>query len=130
MRPPRNIHVATAAPPRPRLRGITTRRPRRYWAGVAIYGVGNGPCVGFFYDILNRVTETSERGMSVVMLGLNAGASFVPFGTTLYFKPAVFVYVILASQAIPAAAGAFLWARTRPAGRWPPVGERIRVGSF
>lgn len=49
------------------------------WAGVAAYGLYNGPTVGYCYDLNNRVTAPSEMGMSVVMFGLNFGASIVPY---------------------------------------------------
>lgn len=49
------------------------------WAGVAAYGLYNGPTVGYCYDLNNRVTFPSEMGMSVVMFGLNFGASIVPY---------------------------------------------------
>lgn len=49
------------------------------WTGIAAYGVFNGPTVGYCYDLNNRVTIPSEMGMSVVMFGLNFGASIVPY---------------------------------------------------
>lgn len=49
------------------------------WAGIAAYGLVNGPTVGYCYDLNNRVTAPSEMGMSVVMFGLNFGASIVPY---------------------------------------------------
>lgn len=49
------------------------------WTGVAAYGLYNGPTVGYCYDLNNRVTFPSEMGMSVVMFGLNFGASIVPY---------------------------------------------------
>ena len=53
------------------------------WIGIFIYGFGNGPCVGYCYDINNRITIPSEFGMSIVMFGLNFGASIVPYLTAL-----------------------------------------------
>ena len=49
------------------------------WVGVGAYGLFNGPTVGYCYDLNNRVTIPSEMGMSVVMFGLNFGASIVPY---------------------------------------------------
>lgn len=49
------------------------------WVGVGAYGLFNGPTVGYCYDLNNRVTMPSEMGMSVVMFGLNFGASIVPY---------------------------------------------------
>ena len=43
------------------------------WTGIILYGFGNGPCVGYCYDINNRITIPSEFGMSIVMFGLNFG---------------------------------------------------------
>jgi fucose permease len=53
------------------------------WLGIFLYGFGNGPCVGYCYDINNRITIPSEFGMSIVMFGLNFGASIVPYLTAL-----------------------------------------------
>lgn len=53
------------------------------WIGIAFYGLFNGPCVGYCYDYLNRLTIPSEKSMSIVMFGLNFGASLVPYMTTL-----------------------------------------------
>jgi hypothetical protein len=39
--------------------------------------------VGYCYDINNRITIPSEFGMSIVMFGLNFGASIVPYLTAL-----------------------------------------------
>ncbi len=49
------------------------------WSGVALYGMSNGPLVGYSYDLNNRLTLPSETGMSIVMIGLNSGASFIPY---------------------------------------------------
>ena len=34
------------------------------WAGVVIYGFFNGPTIGYVYDLCNRTTAASEKGMS------------------------------------------------------------------
>mmetsp|Transcript_17252 Transcript_17252/g.22387 ORF Transcript_17252/g.22387 Transcript_17252/m.22387 type:complete len:444 (-) Transcript_17252:125-1456(-) len=54
-----------------------------FWFGIIFYGIGNGPCVGYCYDVNNRITVPSEFGMAVVMFGLNLGASLVPYLTAL-----------------------------------------------
>jgi fucose permease len=51
------------------------------WIGIAFYGLFNGPCVGFCYDWNNRITYPTEASMSIVMFGLNFGASLVPYIT-------------------------------------------------
>ena len=33
------------------------------WVGVAFYGLFNGPCVGYCYDLNNRITYPSEQSM-------------------------------------------------------------------
>ena len=65
--------VAVAAP----------RDAAAFWVGCALYSLGNGPAVGYAYDYLNRTTAATEVGMVVVMFGLNAGASLVPYLTTV-----------------------------------------------
>ena len=49
------------------------------WLGLAFFGIFNGPCVGYCYDMNNRLTSPSEESMAIVMLGLNMGASIVPW---------------------------------------------------
>lgn len=56
------------------------------WIGVAFYGLFNGPCVGYCYDLNNRITYPTEKSMSIVMFGLNFGASIVPYMTTLIWN--------------------------------------------
>lgn len=58
-----------------------------FWVGVVFYGYFNGPCVGYCYDLLNRLTVHSEKGMSVVMFGLNVGASVVPYIVSGLWNP-------------------------------------------
>ena len=85
---------------------LFNRRPWAFWLGVAFYGLGNGPCVGYVYDLVNRMTMVSETGMSIVMFGLNFGASLVPYLTTVVWDftsagPDTLVYVTLLSMFIP-----------------------------
>ncbi|KAJ1430062.1 major facilitator superfamily domain-containing protein [Ochromonadaceae sp. CCMP2298] len=56
------------------------------WIGVAFYGLCNGPCVAYCYDLVHRLTLPSETGMSIVMFGLNFGASAVPYLTALVWS--------------------------------------------
>jgi len=79
-------------------------QPLSLWIGVGVYGFFNGPTVGYIYDLNNRMTIPSELGMSIVMLGLNAGASLVPYGTSLlweYTGAYSLPWVILISHTIP-----------------------------
>ena len=65
-----------------------------FWASLVLYGFGNGPCVGYMYDLNNRLTASTEKGMSVVMLGLNLGASVVPYVATVVWDYTDYSYHI------------------------------------
>eukprot|EP01035_Chromulina_nebulosa_P018367 gene18367-24064_t len=75
------------------------------WIGVAFYGLFNGPCVGYCYDWNNRITFPTEASMSVVMFGLNFGASLVPYITTLVWDhgggPRTLIVCVFLSMFIP-----------------------------
>lgn len=75
------------------------------WIGVAFYGLFNGPCVGYCYDWNNRITFPTETSMSIVMFGLNFGASLVPYITTLIWAHGggseTLIVVIFLSMLIP-----------------------------
>lgn len=75
------------------------------WAGVGAYGLYNGPTVGYCYDLNNRVTFPSEMGMSVVMFGLNFGASIVPYVISWVWEatdwPQSLIVIIVLSHLIP-----------------------------
>lgn len=75
------------------------------WIGVAFYGLFNGPCVGYCYDWNNRITLPSETSMSIVMFGLNVGASLVPYLTTFVWNhgggPKSLMWIILLSMLLP-----------------------------
>lgn len=75
------------------------------WVGVAFYGLFNGPCVGYCYDLNNRITYPTEKSMSIVMFGLNFGASLVPYITTLVWNhgggPPTLIYVTFLSMLLP-----------------------------
>ena len=76
-----------------------------FWVGVAFYGLFNGPCVGYCYDLNNRITYPTENTMSIVMFGLNFGASLVPYLTTLVWNngggPNTLIVTIFLSMFIP-----------------------------
>ncbi|KAJ8614434.1 hypothetical protein CTAYLR_000779 [Chrysophaeum taylorii] len=88
------------------LAALFPTRSWAFWVGVSLYGLGNGPCVGYVYDLVNRMTVHSEMGMSIVMFGLNFGASLVPYLTTVAWDytsagPETLVWVTLLSMFIP-----------------------------
>ena len=57
-----------------------------FWVALCLYGFGNGPTIGHSYDLINRLTRNTEEGMSLVMFGLNFGASLVPYTTTILWE--------------------------------------------
>jgi fucose permease len=65
---------------------LAPRNSAALWIGTCCYGLFHGPTVGFSYDLNNRLTLPTERSMSIVMFGLNLGASVVPFLTTQLWK--------------------------------------------
>ena len=83
-----------------------SRRRWAFWAGLSLYGLGNGPCVGYCYDLVNRMTVATEEGMAIVMFGLNFGASLVPYLTTVLWDytnvgPDVLIWTTLFSMFLP-----------------------------
>jgi predicted MFS family arabinose efflux permease len=79
-----------------------------FYAGIACYGLFNGPCVGYCYDLNNRLAGHTEASVSIVMLGINIGASLVPYFTTYLWNydqlglgEMTFVVVIMMSMIIP-----------------------------
>ena len=75
------------------------------WVGVAFYGLFNGPCVGYCYDLNNRITLPTEKSMSIVMFGLNFGASLVPYITSITWNngggPVTLIVVVFLSMLLP-----------------------------
>ena len=75
------------------------------WIGFAFYGLFNGPCVGYCYDLNNRITVPSEQSMAIVMFGLNFGASLVPYLTALAWEhgggPPMLILSTLLSMLLP-----------------------------
>lgn len=66
-----------------------------FWFAMVAYGFGNGPCVGYVYDLNNRLTVASEKGMSIVMFGLNFGASIIPYAATLLWDDTSMSYHVV-----------------------------------
>jgi predicted MFS family arabinose efflux permease len=74
------------------------------WCSIAIFGVCNGPTVGYCYDLINRLTYPTEKSMSIVMFGLNCGASLVPYITTWLWHiqgPKALIHIEFFSSFIP-----------------------------
>ena len=76
-----------------------------FLAGVALYGLGNGPTVAYAYDLNNRLTTASEANTSAVMVGLNLGASAVPYALAALWRgslgPAALGTVAVATMVAP-----------------------------
>ena len=71
-----------------------------------IFGFFNGPCIGYCYDLLNRVTYPTELSTSIVMFGVNVGASWVPYLVpflwgTAYLGPRSLMIVVLMCCMVP-----------------------------
>lgn len=75
------------------------------WVCLGFFGIFNGPCVGYCYDMNNRLTAPSEESMAIVMLGLNMGASLVPWITasvwTITGNPYTLIWAGFLSNAVP-----------------------------
>ena len=75
------------------------------WFAIPLYGLCNGPVLGYCYDLNNRLTLPTEKSMAIVMFGLNLGASIVPFLSSLVwrtmFGPTTLLAVIFLSLAVP-----------------------------
>lgn len=80
--------------------------PSAIWTGIALYGLWNGPCVGYCYDWNNRLTYPTEKSMAIVMFGLNLGASLVPYIVAFAWNhsdmgPYALPYVMMSTMLIP-----------------------------
>jgi len=75
------------------------------WMGIAFFGLFNGPCVGYCYDLNHRLTQATDMSMVIVMLGLNFGASVVPYCITQLWHwtktPWSLMWSCLATNALP-----------------------------
>lgn len=49
------------------------------WVTVMLYGVLNGPMLGYAYDLSTRVSPSLATSAMVAIFGITAGASVVPF---------------------------------------------------
>ena len=76
-----------------------------FWIGIIFFGLFNGPCIGYCYDYNNRLTYPSELSMALVMLGLNFGASLVPWLTSYLWNkfqdPYILIWVCLVCNFVP-----------------------------
>ena len=85
---------------------LFTNSASLFWLCIPVYGFCNGPCLGFCYDLNNRLTYPTETSMAIVMFGLNLGASLVPYLTSLAWResllgPNVLLLTVLLSCLIP-----------------------------
>ena len=56
------------------------------WAGISLFGLCQGPAIGYCFDLCNRFSNASELSMSILMLGLNLGVTVVPYLASLYWS--------------------------------------------
>jgi len=74
-------------------------------AGLLAFGAGNGPALGMVYDFAHRTTQHSESGTAVIMVGLNLGASLVPWAAakiwSLADAPVALSIVALVTVVLP-----------------------------
>ena len=74
------------------------------WIGISLYGLFSGPRIGYVYDFLNRATYPTELSMSIVMFGVNLGASVVPYSVPLLWSasrgPSALMIVLFLSSVI------------------------------
>jgi fucose permease len=79
--------------------------PILLWVSVASYACFYGPCVAYCHDLNNRLTLPTEKSTSIIMLGINSGASFVPYITSAVWEanhnPSTLIVAIALSMAIP-----------------------------
>eukprot|EP00640_Fibrocapsa_japonica_P002196 CAMPEP_0113941244 /NCGR_PEP_ID=MMETSP1339-20121228/7206_1 /TAXON_ID=94617 /ORGANISM="Fibrocapsa japonica" /LENGTH=353 /DNA_ID=CAMNT_0000945337 /DNA_START=10 /DNA_END=1071 /DNA_ORIENTATION=+ /assembly_acc=CAM_ASM_000762 len=52
------------------------------YAGVAVFGFCSSPILGYCLDLNNRITTPSAAGMAILMLGISAGDSTIPYITS------------------------------------------------
>lgn len=76
------------------------------WFGIAIFGLCNSPCASYCHDWNNRLTYPTEMSMSILMLGVNLGATLVPYLLTVVWNhtalgPYALPYVMMLSMTLP-----------------------------
>jgi hypothetical protein len=49
------------------------------WFSTILYGAAIGPVLGYLFDVQNRVSSEPEKGSAVLIFGMNAGTSIVPW---------------------------------------------------
>ena len=49
------------------------------WTVLAVYGVANGPLLGYVFDLNNRLTVATAKGTAILKFGFNMGSSLVPY---------------------------------------------------
>lgn len=75
-----------------------------FWFGLAVYGFGNGPSIGYCYDLVNRISNSTVEGLVVIMMGLNLGSSIVPYTTALVWDwggPGTLIWAMLICITVP-----------------------------
>ena len=80
--------------------------PAAMWIGTAVYGLFYRPTIGFCQDLNNKLTLPTEKSVAIVMVGLNYGASFVPYFTTVLWDlhgtgPIVLIIIVGSSMLVP-----------------------------
>jgi len=85
---------------------VSAGHTRWVWLmGLLTYGAGNGPALGMLYDFAHRTTLHSESGTAVIMVGLNLGASLVPWAAAKIWSmadaPVALSTVALVSVVLP-----------------------------
>lgn len=75
------------------------------WTTVALYGVFNGPALGYGYDLSTRVSPSPAASTTVAAFGITAGASIVPFVTSFAWDITGWAFFlplfVVASHALP-----------------------------
>ncbi|KAH8057082.1 hypothetical protein JL721_9820 [Aureococcus anophagefferens] len=79
-----------------------------FWIGLAVYGFGNGPSIGYCYDqrydLVNRISNSTVEGLVVIMMGLNVGSSLVPYTTSVIWSelgPGTLIWAMLVCVTVP-----------------------------
>lgn len=75
------------------------------WAMVIVFGVFNGPALGYCYDLSGRISPNPGNAAAVAMFGVGAGASVVPvlvsWSWELTTSPYTLPLWLFVSHAIP-----------------------------
>ena len=49
------------------------------WTVLVVYGVANGPLLGYVFDLNNRLTVATAKGTAILKFGFNMGSSLCPY---------------------------------------------------